>query len=69
MATTLVVLAGWCALSLLFAVAYCVWRPFAGVPRLPMVSRPAPEPFVPDPHEIEPVGADVSEFFHSYARQ
>lgn len=68
MATTLVVLAGWCALSVLLAAAHYVWRPFARASGLLMVLHPTLDPFVSDPHEFETEGSDVSDFFRSYAR-
>jgi hypothetical protein len=68
MATALVVLAVWCALSVLLAAAHYVWRPFARASGGLMVLRPTLDPFISDPYEFEPEGSEVSDFFRSFAR-
>ncbi len=67
MSVLLIVLAAWCALSVLFAGAHYHWVRYADVPRPPIVPGRPPDPFVPFGERMEAVGSDVSSFFGSYA--
>jgi len=67
--TVLIVLAVWCALSLLFAGAHCCWSRYADVARFPVPLGPTSGSLVWNRHEIDPAGSDVSRFFGSFARQ
>ena len=70
MGIVLIVLAVWCALSVLVAAVHYVWHPFAEPPclRVQVVLRPTLDPFVSDPYEFESEGFEVSDFFRSYAQ-
>ena len=75
MSTLLIVLAVWCAVSVLFAAAHYRLVRYAEASRAPMVlrstpiSRPPLRPYVAGRYEMEPVGSDVVRFFGRFDDQ
>ena len=65
----LVVLAVWCALSVVFAGAHYRWVRYAETPRPPVLPGRPPQPIVPFGDTMELIGADVADFFGSYVEQ
>ena len=68
MHVVLLVLTVWCALSVLFAAAHCRLCRYAGAAEAANMGRRAGT-LIAGGFETEPLGADVADFFASYARR